>query len=417
MKSSFNLKLSVVAAASLALLCAPGAMAKTKVTIATYSQPRFTIMTEQLLPQWQKEYPHIEFDIQMYPDFFNKMLTMMATDAAPDIVDTAGTYLFGHVLRGGAVDLAPYMDRDASFNKRDFFPHLWEEVRYPHTTGQGLYAVPYNFVGSVMYYNIDMFNNAGLAYPNANWTWNTLRESARKLVQRSADGRTTVWGMGMDSTHQMFDPLVRAYGGEVLNASRTKAALNSPQAAEALRFMTAIVREDGSAPPPGVTARFASGQTAIHIMGSWDSRNFPTNGELNWGVQVVPAGPVKRDIYGGANAWEVMKRPNQDMNAVWTVVKELVSPRTMKAFTTDVPSELPARRSAMSEWPNTPLIQVLAQSTQWMRNADFSVDWAEWQAAKRREIDPALRGERPIPEALERAALAINNVLDNAAKK
>lgn len=97
--------------------------AKPKVVIGTYSEPRYKIMTEMLMPEWRKDYPDIEIEVHMYPDFFNKLLVLIATDAAPDIVDTAGTFLFGHVVRDGAVDLAPYIEADPTFRADDFFPH------------------------------------------------------------------------------------------------------------------------------------------------------------------------------------------------------------------------------------------------------------------------------------------------------
>lgn len=396
---------------------AAGALAqteKTTVTIATYSPLRYEVMVNQLLPQWEQEYPHIHFDIQMYPDFWNKLITMMATDAAPDIVDTAGTQLFAHVVRGGAVDLSRYINGDPSFDKGDFFPHVWEETRYPHGIGEGLYAVPYNIVGAVMYYNKDVFDRAGVAYPTSDWTWQTLRENARKLAIREGDGVTRVWGVGLNATHLIFDSLVRAYGGAVLNETRTQAVLNSPEAAQALEFMRSIILEDGTAPPPNVPAAFAAGQTAIHIMGSWDSANFPPQEQMRWGAEMVPSGPVKRDIYGGSNSWEVMYRPGQDLDVVWSVVKELVSFRTMQAFNAVAPRELPARRSALEGWAMTDLLDVLAASTPWMRDADFSVDWNTWQTVKRNEINPVLTGARSVQEGLERATHAINVVLEHA---
>lgn len=409
--------LVILAIAALVSVLAPGALAqseKTTVTIATYSPLRYDVLVNELLPQWEKEYPHIHIDIQMYPDFWNKLITMMATDAAPDIVDTAGTQLFAHVVRGGAVDLSRYINGDPSFNKDDFFPHVWEETRYPHGTGEGLYAVPYNVVGSIMYYNMDHFDRSGVAYPTADWTWEILRENARKLVDRDADGVTRVWGTGLNATHQIFDALVKAYGGQVLNEGRSEAMLDSPEAAAALEFMVSMIHEDRSAPPPNVAATFASGQTAIHIMGSWDSANFPSQDQMRWGAQIVPAGPVQRNIYGGSNSWEVMRRPGQDLDLVWTVVKELVSPRTMQAFTAVAPRELPARRSALEGWPRTELLDILAESTQWMQDADFSVDWGTWQTAKRNEINPVLMGDRSVQEGLERATHMINVVLEHA---
>ncbi len=315
------------------------------------------------------------------------------------------------------MDLAPLLERDAAVRKDDWFPHTLDEVRYPYRTGGALYALPYDWVGGVMFYNQSLLEAAGLDTPGEAWTWVDLRQAAKKLVRdRDGDGKTDVWGFAVNSTHLVFDPIVRAYGGQVLAPDRSRAALDSPQAAEGLKLLVAMIQEDRSSPPPGVAASFAAGQAAIQISGSWDTRTFAATPDLRWGVQMVPQGPVKRDIYGGANVWEVMRRPNQDLQAVWTVVKELVSLRTVRAFSAAQPYNLPARRSLVRDWPRTPVTQVLAASAPYMRDADWSVDWAQWQAAKRAEIDPVLAGKRSVTEGLARAAQAINAVLERASR-
>ena len=88
------------------------AAAESTVTVATYAVDRYEIMRDVLLPQWREKYPDIDIEVQLYPGFFDRMLVVMGTEHAPDIIDTAGTYLFGHVVRGGAVDLSPYIERE-----------------------------------------------------------------------------------------------------------------------------------------------------------------------------------------------------------------------------------------------------------------------------------------------------------------
>lgn len=392
-----------------ALFLAPqGTLAKSTVTIATYSQPRYDIARTTLLPAWTKKNPTIDIRIELYPDFWNKLLTVMATDAAPDIVDTAGSYLFGHVARGGVVDLAPYIRRDLNMN--DWFPHLWNEVRYPHVTGTSFYALPYDWVGAVLYYNKDLFDQAGVGYPQESWNWNDLRAAAKKLVaDPNGDGMTDVWGYRALADHIVLDAMIRSYGGRVLRDDRRRAAINSPQAREALGFLAALVAEDRSSPPPTVAANFNEGKLAMFLGGTWsDPKRLNVQG-LNYGVQMAPAGPVKRDIYGGSNVWEVMRRPRQDMEAVWTMLKELVSRETVSAFSGQ--HALPARRSIAQDWYPNQLTSTLMKSAEFMRDADWSPDWTQWQAAKTAEINPVLLGERSPVEGLAQAEAAINRVL------
>lgn len=111
----------VLGIASLSIAVFAASSRAATVTVATYSMERYEIMRDVLLPRWQAKYPHIEIEVQMYPGFFDRMIVVMGTEQAPDIIDTAGTYLFGHVIRGGAVDLAPFIERDTELAPEDFW--------------------------------------------------------------------------------------------------------------------------------------------------------------------------------------------------------------------------------------------------------------------------------------------------------
>lgn len=169
--------------------------ARPVVTIATYSQPRYLIMQEQLLPKWQAKYPDIEIRVVNFPDFWNKLLVLIGTGDAPDIVDTAGTYLFGHVVRGGVVNLESIVMNDPDLNPRNFWPGPWNEVRWPQPAGSGVYGVPYDSVASILWYNKTLFDNAGVGYPSPAWTWDDLRANAKKVARdTNGDGTNDIWG-------------------------------------------------------------------------------------------------------------------------------------------------------------------------------------------------------------------------------
>lgn len=137
---------------------------------------------------------------------------------------------------------------------------------------------------------------------------------------------------------------------------------------------------------------------------------------LDWGVTTVPRGPVMHNTYGGSNMWEVMKRPNQDLTAVVKILKELVTKDTLEAFWTsyDAPYSIPSLRSILSRIKLNDIQLVVAQSSEFMTDADWSPDWSIWQAAKNTAITPVLRGERSVQEGLLKAEQDINIVLQNA---
>ncbi|HHW08542.1 MAG TPA: sugar ABC transporter substrate-binding protein [Firmicutes bacterium] len=391
------------------------AMAKTKVTIATYANQRYQILKDVLVPKWQTAHPELEIEVVIFPDFWNKLLLLLGTGDAPDIVDTAGTYLFGHVIRGGAVNLTPYIEKEPSLRPDNFWPGPLNEARWPQPDGDGIYALPWGTVGGVLWYNIDLLNQAGVHPPNSYWTYDDLRAAAKKIARdTNGDGKNDIWGMAVDSTHTLFDPLVKAYGGYVLNPDRRSSGLDSPEAAKATQLLAELILQDGSA---AMGQNFANGNVGFQIYNSSNISTITTrNPSLNWGVAMVPRGPVLRNAYGGSDMWEVMKRPNQEMDAVLTVLKELLSYDTLEAFWSvyDTAYNLPASRAHVNKLRPTQIQQVLMESVQYMSDADWSPDWAQWQTAKRNGINPILQGSISVQEGLRLAKQGIDNVLANA---
>jgi multiple sugar transport system substrate-binding protein len=387
---------------------------KTTVTIATYSQPRFEILRDTLIPKWQAAHTDIDIEIVNYPDFWNKLLVLMSTDQAPDIVDTAGTYIFGHVIRGGAVNLAPMLEKDSTLSKDSFWPGPWNEVRWPQPDGQGIYGLPYDTVGAVLWYNNELLRNAGVSAPNSTWNWFDLRTAAKKIARDTdGDGQMDLWGIGAAATHEFFDPLVKSFGGVILNPDRKSAGIESPQAIQATQFVTDMIQEDRAAVMGG---GIAGGKVAFQIGGSFNINTFARIEGLDWGIAPVPRGPVAHNTYGGSNMFEVMHRPGQDLQAVWTILKLLLTQETIEAFWTSyqAPYSIPSVRSVAARTKMNTIQQILAQSVGFMSDADWSPDWAIWQAAKRSGIEPVLRGERSAAEGVMRAAQEINKVLDQA---
>ena len=302
-------------------------------------------MRDHLLPVWQEKYPDIQVELELHTstaDQLSKVMLTMATDVAPDVIDTAGTLLFSYVVNNGVVDVAPYLERDGLTD--EWFPHTLDEVRYPFETGTGLYGLPYDWVGGVLVYNTDLFDQTGMVYPDPTWTWEDVRIAARRLTQDTdGDGVPDVWGFHVQELGNVpFDPVVRAHGGSILTPDRKAAAINSPAAAQVLELFYGMVNEDRSTGFRQGANLFALGRVAMEVVGSWTIRNVDNQG-TNYGVTTVPAGPAGRSAYGGSNVWAVIKRPGQDMEAVWTIVKELVSYDTLRLISNEY--GLPARRA------------------------------------------------------------------------
>lgn len=137
---------------------------------------------------------------------YDVLSTQLAAGNAPDIVGPMG--IRGRASFPGAwLDLTPYIEA-AEYDLSDFDPAL---VEFYRVEGEGQLGLPFAVFPSFLLYNKDLFDEAGLPYPPANygdpyidwegneleWNIDTLTELAKML---------TVDENGNDATMEEFDP-------------------------------------------------------------------------------------------------------------------------------------------------------------------------------------------------------------------
>ncbi len=56
--------------------------------------------------------------------------------------------------------------------------------------------MPRDITSKVMFFNTELFEKAGVAIPDANWTWDDFEAIARKMTRDlDGDGKTDQWGI------------------------------------------------------------------------------------------------------------------------------------------------------------------------------------------------------------------------------
>ncbi|MCP5094547.1 MAG: extracellular solute-binding protein [Chloroflexi bacterium] len=116
----------------------------------------------------------------------------------------------GFVQDGLLLDLAPLMTGDDNFDAVDYYPGLLEQFQWDG----GTWGVPTSAGYILMFYDKDLFDNAGVAYPEAGWNWDDFLATAQAMTLRTGD-EVTQWGF----TTQSIGPLdlVQAKAGTLFN--------------------------------------------------------------------------------------------------------------------------------------------------------------------------------------------------------
>lgn len=206
--------------------------------------------------------------------------------------------------------LAPLDDRLADMNPNEFDQRVHEKIlpviRRPGPSRETrTWMLPYGgLLGKVMFYRKDRFDQAGIPYPTADWTWDDLHDICKKLSRPSEGQYAIRLGRGKHESY-FWTTFLWSAGADVMlqdDVGKWEIVYDSPEAAVALDFYTTLVTEawidETGTPQKGYAYRDSSGayvkwkRGEIAMMQGYideDSLNV-VNPELT-GMVPVPLGP------------------------------------------------------------------------------------------------------------------------------
>lgn len=182
--------------------------------------------------------------------------------------------------------------------KEIFYPSMLDVVKNISASDH-VYALPFALVTPILFYNKDMFDAAGVAYPTADWTWEDFKNAAKALTKdTNGDGKTDQWGFWFYGRYAHIEPWVYANGGHLIDRTKMRFAPDA-NALEALHMLTDMVLVDKSAPTQKDMSAlkqdqvFMTGQCAMWVDGSWyvDTIRKTIGNDFQWGISTIPVGP------------------------------------------------------------------------------------------------------------------------------
>ncbi|HEX6972347.1 MAG TPA: extracellular solute-binding protein, partial [Limnochordia bacterium] len=290
-----------------------------------------------------------------WEEYVDKLTVEIAAGAGPDLLtlmgwETADMNFRSWLRDGFLLDLTPYWRRDrAELQADEWFPFI-----IPMASYQGrLAGLPYGWsVFNAVTYNADLFDQAGVAYPDDTWTWDTLREMSRKFVRLAGDGSVIQRGLAPgDLAWWTVETMVHSRGGTVFNPAETGLALSNAATMDAMASALRFVQERAAVPGlDWVQGNVALRMAAIHwatvdktqakfparegiAVTPMDSVTGQRRGNL---VEIMLTG-VNRNTKNPEAAWEAMKwftlHYAEAAQEAWGVIQFVpVSPRGLQAF-------------------------------------------------------------------------------------
>ena len=239
---------------------------------------------QEMVDTFNAANPDLNVTLNQVPDYDTALQTAIAGGSPPDVFYIDSFRLPDYVEAGALQPIGDQMD-----DPDDFYPSL----RQAFTIDDTFWCPPKDFSTLGLQYNTDMFDAAGLEYPNADWTWDDLRTAAEALT----DADNGVYGLTLSADFARMIAFLYQAGGSVTDADFTTMTLDSPEALQAAEYYIGLVTDGFAAQPSDLDSgwpgeAFGKEQAAMAIEGNWIAPylndQFP---DLNWGLTEMPAGP------------------------------------------------------------------------------------------------------------------------------
>ncbi len=154
-------------------------------------------------------------------------------------------------VEGHWLNLEPLIAADPDLALDDFYPQVLAAYRR-----QGaLWALPLAVDAALLFYNQDLFDAAGIAYPHAGWTWDDFLIAAHQLTQ--GEGRDQQWGFAALADGWETLPLIRAAQQMArpmplwdAPETPTAPALDTSAVVDSVRWYAALSRDESVMPLP-----------------------------------------------------------------------------------------------------------------------------------------------------------------------
>jgi multiple sugar transport system substrate-binding protein len=323
-------------------------LAQTTVTWAMWGSPEEIAPHQSVADAFMAEHPDIDIEIWAQPwgEYFTKIQALWASgdsEAIPDVAFLSPVQ--GYAASGVLEPLDPFIAA-TGYDTGDYWPALLDFGKYQ----EQIYGLPRDIGLEVLYYNKDIFDEAGVAYPDDSWTWVDFKAAAAELTEVAPSGRVIRHALGMEGgKYQLW---VGQNRGGILDdmVNPTRCTLADAEGAGGIEFFAELMDNDyamrsanlGQA--GGDAAVFQSGQVAMIIQNASRVSAFNT-AELNYDVAPVPI-PVtgQRSASAGGAAW-TMSSLSDDKDAAWTFLSWLQGTDGGQAIYTASGEILPALQS------------------------------------------------------------------------
>jgi multiple sugar transport system substrate-binding protein len=328
--------------------------------------------TDVVIPAFEKEFPDIKINLLnlVQDDIAVKREAMIAAGEPLHVWSTnwGGDGFASDRARGLITDLTPLIERD----KVDMSVFIPQVLAIYNSEGKQ-WGIPFLTTGSYVFYNMDLFDAADIAYPTTDWedqswTWDAMVDLAKQLTTNYDDPATAQYGL-VENVQNIEGPaMIFGQFPWTDTAYETgfseNITLNTPEVINAFQKHHDLIYVD-KVSPDGASSEalnalgglFESGRVAMVENGGWGWWVYsPVTPDVEngfcWGVAPIPWGTpeatTRSVIY--TDPWVITQGlEGQDLDDAWTFTKFLIREDNARSYmkATNTP---PTQAKLQEEW-------------------------------------------------------------------
>ncbi len=246
-------------------------------------------LIQQIADEFEKENPNIKIDIQVngWDDYWTGLEAAGTGGSLPDTFWMHSNNIYYYGSNDQLLDLTDYIEKSDKVDLENY-PEGLNEI---YNIDGKQYAIPKDYDTIALWYNKTLFDEAGLAYPDDTWTWDTMKEAARKLTKD--DGSQYGFCAGLHNQEGYYN-FVYQNGGKIISEDRKESGYNDEKTIQGIEEYFSYVKEGLSPEIYDDQARaeaMQNGLCAMGLFGSWNLSGFAATDFMkdNFDCAVLPS--------------------------------------------------------------------------------------------------------------------------------
>ena len=289
---------------------------------------------DQMAADFEKENPGIKVKpvyAGSYQETIVKAITANKAGTPPTTAILLSTDMFTLIDEDAIV---PFNELATSSEDQAWMKSFYPAFMANSQTGGKVWGIPFQRSTIVLYWNKELFKEAGLDPNRPPANWKEMLEYAQKLTKRDASGNATQWGVQIPSSgfpYWLFQGLTTPNDVELMNAAGTETYFDKPAVVDALAYWVDLGRKHKVMPTGviewGTTPKdFFEKKIAMMWTTTGNLTNVKNNAKFDFGVAMLPASKRRGSPTGGGNFYVFKKATKAEQQAAVKLAKWMTQP-------------------------------------------------------------------------------------------